>query len=646
MLFKRKVQDDLVDTEEVREKKEIKFLPTKRQWTLGISITAILVVLAIVHAVFFGDKFSYFGTMKSIFSNELGSFKYTFSVNTGEAGTILTTSEPVADASMLESSDEAEGEDEAGGSKHEFSDWNKYADVQSGDWKHPVYQVVVEGCTTSVEPLTSHFTVSIATPFASSMFTDVTCLEGKYYIDIETMRGWLVNSKDSYLSDLGSKLPQGSKYLVIPESEFAIPSRYAEEGEKDFSNVTSMRTLTQRLTNYLLMGLDLVESGGGATKVEDSAASFALSGADAMNVVNKYRSYVVNAGDFQKSLVSNSALYSDSQKQQALRETDNFIEACAGLRTFVDTADLSTLNLQVGGSCREFLNGYNNQQLEGSMDVALTADGTDYSFGVVAMRSGDVVEVTLPQGSQLTLADLEKTGGRSLVWDTIFGVVDYFNFTGIELSKQLEITPANITRNAQLEFIKMVNDVGVCDYHLTEHNLPTYLETYMNYKETANSTPNDTANAKMVSDFIGALNNITGGLIVEKEVEAEVEVEQYPSLKFTENGVDFDLKYNTEESTATMIVLDGEAVNKGDTGFTLDLTMFSLHTLLSSIYPANNQTLILDYDNNFDFESMQTEAELPAGGYAGFKLYFVISDDGGHMDLFLGDTQMGAVVEY
>ena len=93
-------------------------------------------------------------------------------------------------------------------------------------------------------------------------------------------------------------------------------------------------------------------------------------------------------------------------------------------------------------------------------------------------------------------------------------------------------------------------------------------------------------------------------------------------------------------------VLDGEAINKDTDGVTVDLTMFSLHTLLSSVYPANNETLILGYDNEFDFESLQTSLDLPAGQWGNFRLYFVISDDSGHMDLFLGDLQKGAVVEY
>ena len=46
------------------------------------------------------------------------------------------------------------------------------------------------------------------------------------------------------------------------------------------------------------------------------------------------------------------------------------------------------------------------------------------------------------------------------------------------------------------------------------------------------------ANAKLMSDFVQSLNGVTGGLVVEKVVQAEEEIEQYPELTFSQQGID------------------------------------------------------------------------------------------------------------
>ena len=75
-----------------------------------------------------------------------------------------------------------------------------------------------------------------------------------------------------------------------------------------------------------------------------------------------------------------------------------------------------------------------------------TNDGTDYSIELSAVRSGDKTEVTLPNGSQLALADLQTMGSGDVVVTTLNSIGDYFNFTGIATEKQLEITPDTISK--------------------------------------------------------------------------------------------------------------------------------------------------------------------------------------------------------
>lgn len=650
MFLGRKVKDDLVDTSTPKGGGDKPKKDMKKPMIIGGVVALLLVIFVVVKLVSGGGKDSYMSSMKAIFTNELGTFKYVLNVQTGAEGTILTSeTTPTASIDELEGAESSDAEGEGQESKYEFTDWNKYAEVQSGDWEYPVFQIIIEGCTTSVEPLATHFTVSLATPYSNDKFTDVTCFNGNYYIDVEQMRSWLVNSKDSYLTELGDALPQGSKYLIIPEAEFSIPSRYAEAGEKDFSNATGLANMYQRFLVGYKTFLSQVESAAGkkAFSTGDGTASMNISGESGVAVLNALKNTVMKVGDFHTSLVNASGgLYSEQQKQQAMRETDNIIVAFNDFNALLNTSDFSAAKLNMSGFSRKFQNGNGNSTIEGNAVISFVLGGTDYHIEVNAMRSGDRTDVVLPNGSTLSLNDLEQMGDRHIVLNTLNAIVDYFNFTPIKLSQELDVTPESITLGAKQSFVDLVNELEVYDGYLTMHNLPEYLEKYMNYEETADSSQADIMNAKLVADFVTSLNNVTGGLVIETVVEKEVEVEQYPELMFAEQGIEFTLKYDEELSSSNMIVLNGEAINKGTSDLQVDLTMFSLHTLLSSVYPANNATILHDYDNSFDTESLDLILEMPQGKWAQFTLYFVISDDNGHMDLFLGGAQKGAVVEY
>lgn len=165
---------------------------------------------------------NYYDTMASLFTNELGSFSYTFDVRTGEKGSLITenkssatsvdelSSVENADTSTTETTEETNivaQEPETEESKNEFQDWNKYADVKTGNWQYPNYKIVISGCTTSLEPLTTDFTVNLATANYNDKFTEIVCIDGNYYFDIESMYNWLKSSGDSYLISLTDKMP-------------------------------------------------------------------------------------------------------------------------------------------------------------------------------------------------------------------------------------------------------------------------------------------------------------------------------------------------------------------------------------------------------------------------------------------------------
>lgn len=659
-LFKRKVKDDLLVEENTNKsaKKLPKFL-TNKKIVLPCGVVLVIILGLVIKSLFGGEKMNYYDTMASLFTNELGSFSYTFDVRTGEKGSLITenkssatsvdelSSVENADTSTTEATEEtniAAQEPETEESKNEFQDWNKYADVKTGNWQYPNYKIVISGCTTSLEPLTTDFTVSLATANYNDKFTEVVCIDGNYYFDIESMYNWLKSSGDSYLISLTDKMPNGSKWLVVPESEFKIPSRYAEDGEKDLSYCTSLKTMYERFLVALTSTKSALSNNLGSTGISSNkdTVSINLAGSDATSILKAFKGVTTQSGDWYDSLLATGVekkLYTEDEYKQAVREKDNVMEALSDLATYLNITDLDSQNLAVQGSARTYTNGKNNATVEGSLAVNYSTDTTDYIIQFSGLRSGDAEDIKLPQGSQTKTIDDSYLGSFN-------SLVDYLNITPIKTSVQLEINPTTISDGVIEKFIDLVNDTGTAGEWITKDNVFKFIEKYASYKETDETTNDDKVNAKLVSDLADAMDKIVGGVVVTKEVKAEETVEQYPEVNTQETGVYTKIKYDAEKSDSQVAVFHVEAINKGDETVTVDTTNFSLRTLLNSVYPSNNETLIHNYDNTFDMSKLVKSVELPSKGWAEFDLYFVISDDTGHMDMYFGDTNLGSAIEY
>ena len=306
---------------------------------------------------------------------------------------------------------------------------------------------------------------------------------------------------------------------------------------------------------------------------------------------------------------------------QALNERDNVMEALSGVvqKLTVDGGGLSG-----SGNARSITNGKGSQTLEGTMSLSGTFDGLDYRVVLEGSRSADFTEVMLPNGTQL---DLGKFGGQERLQTLVDGLSDYFSFVPFPLEVRLAEDVGTVRDDALDGLVRLLNDSGE---PVTRWSLPGYMEGHISDSEG------------VLPEFVEAFNGITGGLIVEREVSIEEEAAQYPDIEYSERGITYSIRYNSELSNSSLLVLDGEAINKEGEALVVDLTQFSVSTLLGSRYPANNLTLM----DGMGIEDIQETLELPEKTWGSFRLYFVLSDDRGHMDLFLGNNKMGAAVEY
>lgn len=668
-LFKKEIADDLVSIDEKPQKvKQEKKGGSKLPLIGVVAVVAVVVIFIAMKMLGSGNSgLDYYGTMNSIFSNELGSFNYILTVETGAKGTLIKDGQSNLDLSIGElneagnaddgDSDSSEGDRwneiaiQDGDSLRqdkEFADWDKYAEVKIQSWDYPVYQVRIEGCTMSIDPLLTDFTVTVATRNYNDKFTEVVVRDGIYYFDVESMYNWLINSADDYLISLAKEIPHGSKWLTVPESEFAIASRYAEEGdEQSLSECTDLVTMYRRglvlfQTIWNSMGGYLGDRG---LTTQNEVTYLNLAGDDAAMLVDVAKNLCGRSGDFYNSLLSSgSSLYSESQMKQAIRERDNFVTALSDLHTALQVCDASALGIKASGQVRSYTNGYGNSQIEGVLGIQFSTDTIDYVLKFNGMRNGNQKDIVLPAGSQ-------TTSYKERYLSAFYDVVDYFNFTPIRTSVQLSLNPDTIKEHVLEQFIELVNNTGTAGYRVVRGNVEDFIAQYKDLDPQQAENENDMINARLVKDLREALAETFGGVADTNttnptEPNEPVDEERYPAISCEIEGATFSMHYNGTDSNRNMVVLDVEALNKSDEDIVLNCTDFNLKTLLGSMYPANNQTLIRGANSTFDMDLLEEEITIPAKGWYSFKLYFVLSDDRGHTNAFYNDQQLGVVIQY
>ena len=587
--------------------------------------------------------------IRAIFSNELGSFNYTFDVRTMEHTGVQESVEEV-DLGSIGNAD-VDSESSVDGGRHADAvdnSWGNKEGTEIGDWEYPNYQINIQGTTMSLDPLETEFTITLATEYYSDAFTDVVVFDGNYYINIEQMRFWLVHSADSYLVSIGQGLPEGSKYLVIPEDKFTYYSRYAEDSEREASGVTGLENIYRRGLVFLQSIISNVSDGLGGVghTVEGDVKRLDLSGEDAEVLVSVIKRLVTNVGDYYRSMVRGSysaGLYTDEGYEQALRETDNVIRAVEDVMIYLNMNEAGSVGLTVTGTSKRYKNAYGNDTIEAVISCEYASGGTDHKISGTLIRSGNTKEIVLPTGSQTTVESLSDSG---LLGDTLNRVVDYFSFWGIENEKRLELTPEHIGLWAKDSFIDLVNETGTAGYYITRNNLQGYLDKYVKLEVGSDTTREDRINKLLVDDFFEMLNGVTGGLVKEVYVEPDEVVEQYPEIDVEIDGVRMSGKVDSGTISAQLAEVDLVLENTAGEDRTVGLRDFSLRTLLSSVYPSNNEVLLRNYDNTWDLSSLEGEVTLSSGEMRRVKLYFVLSEDTGYMDLWYGEEKLGVAIKY
>lgn len=607
-----------------------------------------------------GSDTNFLTLTDNIINTELGKFTYTIDVKTSEKGdtNLASTEITVEDLESTESVEGSESSDETGSEESEttskptntFVDWVNADGVSMTNWRYPKYQIVIDGNVPSLEPYQASYKITLKTENHSDVLTELVCYDDTVYIDLSSMGAWLRNSKDSYLSKLGDSIPQDTKWVSIPFAELSMPSRFAEDAELTYSEPKSIKTVLDRnLTLFKLIrntALDGV-SKDSFTQTE-TAYSMTLTAEDKLAVTKRFLNMLINVSSYYDGYIQTAnslGLLDEGQLKQSIRERDNILNAFSDVMVWSNGVSPSDLGLSLDGIARQYADSNGNTVAESNITTSFRTDSKEYFITAKLVRTMVQEAISKPEGSSITKAQLSSP---TLVYDTLWSIVDYLNPTALKLEHKAEMNPERIDEAVKNSLIKLVNATPEAEIYLTSLTVDDYIEKYASLDRSA-ASQQDIINAKIVEDFLAVLGDITGDIVIASsntESTAPAETEQYPELIYEDPNIKITAKVNSSESDASLVCLDLFVLNKASGGINLDLTEFSLRTLLSSMYPANNITLLRNYDNSWDETKSPNVLSMGSKSFAEISLYFVVSSDSGYMDLWFGDTKLGEIIAY
>lgn len=614
----------------------------------GIAL-AVVVIVVLVFVLRGGDN--YLSVTNKLLSENTGSFRYVFDIRTDKS-TGDTPSEDVASLASLEkieaSTDVDKILEEYKKSEKKFVDWGNKEGVEVVDWKYPKYKIILEGNVVSVKPLELNITMSLATNYFNDKLTEIIVKNDKTYVNIEQLRYWLINSKDSNLIELGTSLPESAKYVTYEGDKFNLYSTFAEDNEVSASRETNIVKLYQRLITTLSTVQDGLSIDGNCLSNDSDIYKLNITGTNSVKFLNNLRGIVQNVGGTYKTSIENqhsNKLLTEDQYKQAKKETDNVVSAFSKLNTFISSVDLSSLNLQVSGNAREYTGGKGSTIYESSLAFQFTANDTDYSVAIQLQKDMQAGEVKEPTQST---ADISSFEDSDFTEKYLLEVLNHLNITGVDLSKKLTVTPSTIKEKAIKDFVALVNKVNDGKEGFTEvstSSIYDFIDGYRDFEISDKTSDLDSVNKTLVDDFLTEFGDLLPKAKEVKDTDAGLkDTTRFPSLVAENNKFRIYADFDNKTSNTRCIQVKCYILNNSSKELKLKTSDFTLRSIQSSKYPANYEALLKEYDNEFDMKKAPKTITIPANGYVETPLYFVLSNGIEYMDLWYGEKNLGVVI--
>ena len=309
-----------------------------------------------------------------------------------------------------------------------------------------------------------------------------------------------------------------------------------------------------------------------------------------------------------------------------------------------------------------------------------------YDIQISLSRDSSGGAIELPVGSTMTR---DKLTSPTLVFDTLYAMIEYFNPTSIQLHKQLDVTNSSVKADVLQYLITMVNNSEYTNSYITQNSVLEFIDMYKSAETLPkadleiyndhdfqkimyagdeavfrgfdvdnldgiityaieNDCTEDLVNHLYVYCYFVYLNNVTDGLILQVEVREEDVVEAREDFEVTINDyIKATIAVNEEETNTQLLCLDLTLCNTDlQNSYSIDVSSMYVQDLVGSIYPVNSEVLLLNYDNNWDVSKSPTTIVVPQGTYNIYKLYVLVNSMEGYLDLRDNDQMLGVIQAY
>lgn len=479
------------------------------------------------------------------------------------------------------------------------AEWSTADGSKVVNWDYPNYELVITGRTESVEPLKCSFKMQLSTDYASNEFCNIVFDDDKCYVDIKTLRNWLVNSGDSNLVQLADKIPDNAVYVEISGDDLRFVTPYAELGEEEFSGALGIRNLYQRciviekiLTQGMRDGL-----GNTGLSAEKSKCRISLSEESATKLLSTIKGMFTGASGVYDTYVNSlkkSNLVTEDEVTQLGNERDNFITAMsnnwAKLGTLTPEA-IKAIDLNLIGKSSRYTASTGGGVLELNLGTSFTLNNTDYVITLYGCKQ----DLSIPASVSVDFETATSVPLSTISGDYDLGYVKdylmyYFKLRAADNSKQLNVSFDSLQQGVLNDFIELVNQTNSkLGGGITKQNIFTiesYIAKYSSMtEEEAGANDVSKTNYSLVKNFIGVLQTIEN--IQKEEETTEVESPTYKNIEKLAGNCLISGRIDEGESNSSVLKIELKAQNLSDKTINYDLTKWYVLDSFGNKYPCN-----------------------------------------------------------
>lgn len=470
------------------------------------------------------------------------------------------------------------------------------------------------------------FNLTVSFDEENSVVINTIVQDGVRYLDLGEMRDSLLACKDADLKSLADSLPNNIAFLKESDSNWVLGRFYAEEDEIE-AGVYGIPNMLDRLDLMMNMFLGALNQKG-AFEMSSEDNIYTLTSNDNLNsiLVQMLREMDIYYDKYGSNIQSLGLASEYEISQGIANQKDNFLTRLGGYSLKYSLYDSETINAKISGSMNLFESDATGREIDGNLSISWVDPATTLTKSIVGSFS------YIPSVGQ---------------WDSV-------SSTTISLS---EFTSTYTDFNSILEDILIYGNVLECTYIDNEINLTDEValreleEFSREYLGIDSSVADYVMTNPTSADVISMLNiydEVVGGFVVEVEKEQEVvDVSRFNKIEGTlDNGVEYILTVNEEESDSSIMVVDCRLLNTSELIQTIRTKDFKIKNLGTDIISANIKSQLLEVNPEFDTTLYLDRVELSSNSFIDIKLYFVLPEESGYFDVYLSDNCLGNLVSY